>query len=430
MTRKLSKFILLAAVLGCTVCAWGAQRFPPPQFETDHTVPTSQHPNARDGVWDGIDTAVLAGSLVLASWLILKKRSRRWIIGLMLFAIFYFGFFRQGCVCPIGAIGNVTISIFDAEYALPWVVLAFFLLPLAMTLFWGRGFCAGVCPFGALQDLVLLKPVTIAPWAESGLRMIAWTYLALAVLFAATGAGLLICRYDPFVSFFRLGTNSSLWILGIGVILASLFIGRPYCRFLCPYGLLLRQCGRVSKHQVTVTPDDCIHCRLCEDACPFGVIHRPTAPWAENDLPRDRLRMVLLILLLPVLVGLGGWLGKQAIPALAEAHPVFLEYEELLLERTLSAQEVETWTGRMDRVRSQFGFGGMFVGGFLAFIAGGKLIESSIRKVRRDYEPDRAGCFGCGRCFNACPKHREKAKTRKKQLKKVTPLQEAKAESR
>lgn len=429
MMRSALKTLILLMVLLAAATAWSAQRFPPPQFETDYTMPPQHHPAARDGLWDSIDTAVLAAALVLASWLILRKRSRKWIVALMIFTIAYFGFFRLGCVCPIGAIGNVTVSIFDTEYSLPWVVPAFFLLPLAMTLFFGRGFCAGVCPLGALQDIVLLKPVKIAPWVESGLRMVAWTYLTLAVLFAATGAGLLICRYDPFISFFRLSTNSTLWLLGISMLLAALFIGRPYCRFLCPYGLLLRQCSRVSKYRVTVTPDDCIHCRLCEDACPFGVIHRPTAPWPERNLSRDRLRMVLLILLLPVWVVLGGWLGKQAIPALAESHPAFLEYEELRSDRVLSQEEEQEWQSRFADIRSQFALGGLFAGGFLALIAGGKLIDSSIRKVRRDYEPDRAGCFGCGRCFIACPKHREHVSGKQKKLNTVKELQESKAEA-
>ena len=114
-------------------------------------------------------------------------------------------------------------------------------------------------------------------WMETALRLGAWLYLALSVLYAATGSGLLICRYDPFIAFFRLSPNSLLWLLGLLFLAVGVFIGRPYCRFVCPYGLLLRQAGRLSRRHVTITPDECIHCRLCEDVCPFGAIDKPTA---------------------------------------------------------------------------------------------------------------------------------------------------------
>jgi Fe-S-cluster-containing hydrogenase component 2 len=53
-------------------------------------------------------------------------------------------------------------------------------------------------------------------------------------------------------------------------------IGRPYCRFLCPYGALLNLFSRVARRRVSITPDDCVICGLCENACPFDAIHEAT----------------------------------------------------------------------------------------------------------------------------------------------------------
>ena len=34
-------------------------------------------------------------------------------------ALAYFGFYREGCVCPIGAIQNVALGLASSEYAIP-----------------------------------------------------------------------------------------------------------------------------------------------------------------------------------------------------------------------------------------------------------------------------------------------------------------------
>ena len=275
----LNIFIVVFIAVFCAD-AFGLERFPPPEFDT-HQLPETEVPAPSSPLLEYLDSAVLAAVLILAAYLVLKKRNRRWIFSLMIFSMIYFGFYRKGCVCSIGAIGNVCLSIFDADYAMPITAVIFFILPLIVTLFFGRVFCGAVCPLGAIQDAVLLKPIAVPGWLEKSLRVMAYIYLAAAVLFAATGSAFVICRYDPFIGFFRASAGVNMVVLGICFLVVGIFVGRPYCRFLCPYGVILRQFSRLSKYRVTVTPDDCIKCRLCEDACPFGAIDKPTADFTE-----------------------------------------------------------------------------------------------------------------------------------------------------
>ena len=307
MTRLL-KLFLLSLVLCCTL-AWGIERFPPPDFEGGYTFPTTTTPGP-DAPWhEWLDVGVLIAALSVGTYLVLKKRSRAWVFGLMVFSLAYFGFYRKGCVCSIGAIQNVALTVFSSDYAIPLTALLFFVIPLVFTLFFGRIFCGSVCPLGAIQDLVLMKPMAVPKWLEAGLRMIAYTYLALSVLFAATGSAFLICRYDPFVAFFRLSGNMPVFVLGACFLVIGLFVARPYCRFVCPYGVLLRQCSRLSKWRVTITPTDCIACRLCEDACPFGAIDGPQPEWTPRDHAQGRRRLTTLLVALPVFVLLGAEWG-------------------------------------------------------------------------------------------------------------------------
>ena len=274
--RFITKFVF-PPVLSIGLSAFGEQRFPPPDFENGYQRPTSLTPPARGLPLQYLDVAVLAAALGAALWLIYKRRSRRGVYWLSLFSLAYFGFYRKGCICPIGSPQNIAFGLFNPGYAVPVSVIAFFVLPLAVALLAGRAFCAGVCPQGALQDLFLIKPLKVPVWLEHGLGVLPFLFLGAGVAYAATGTGFVICRYDPFVPLFRLSGSFFILSAGASFLLLGMFVGRPYCRFLCPYGALLKLASLVSKWRVRVTPDYCTQCRLCENSCPFGVIREPSA---------------------------------------------------------------------------------------------------------------------------------------------------------
>jgi NosR/NirI family nitrous oxide reductase transcriptional regulator len=410
--------IAIAVLLNLCAGASGELLFPPPEFQSDYVMPTTTTPHPHQDIYEYVDVAVLFVALSLASYLALKKRSRRATFVLMILSLIYFGFWRKGCVCPIGAIQNVVLSIFDTAYAVPIAVSLFFLLPLVFTLFFGRTFCASVCPLGAIQDLVLLRPLTVPYWLAAGLRILAYLYLSLAVLFAATGSAFLICRYDPFVAFFRFGGNLNILIVGVCFLLVGLFIGRPYCRFFCPYGVILRQFSRLSKWRVTITPNECIQCRLCEDSCPFGAIRSPAAEWTAVEYAKAKRRIALLILLLPVLTALCGWGGASLKNVTSRMHPTVRLAERIYIEEAgevndttdpstafrATGETIESLYKRASVIREQFTLGGWILGGFMGLVIAVKLAAVSVWRKRIDYEADRAGCFACGRCFKYCPR--------------------------
>jgi NosR/NirI family nitrous oxide reductase transcriptional regulator len=407
--------------------AAGVERFPPPEFESGYEIPSPTVPNPRQTTYEYIDCIVLLFALGVSSYLVLRKRSRRAIFVLMVLSLVYFGFWRKGCVCPIGAIQNVTLSLFDRDYVVPLVVGVFFVLPLAFTLFFGRAFCAAVCPLGAMQDLVLLRPMSLPNWLEGGLRLFAYVYLAAAVLFAATGSAFVICRYDPFVGFFRLSGNFNILVLGACFLAIGMFVGRPYCRFVCPYGVILRQLSRISKWKVTITPDECVQCRLCEDSCPFGAIREPTADWPEHYYQQSKKRLALLIILLPILMLLCGWIGSGLKPVTSRVHATVRLAERIYLEDAgkvegttdassafrATGEETEALYARASNIRDKFGLGGWLFGGFVGLMIGLKLLGVSVMRRRLDYEADRASCVACGRCFEYCPKEHARLKTMK-----------------
>lgn len=382
-----------------------------------HETPTTEFPEPRLGSLEYVDVGVLVAALALASYLALVRRSRRGLFCLAIISLAWFGFWREGCVCSIGSIQNVTLALFDPSYAVSLSVVAFFALPLVFTLFFGRTFCAAVCPLGAVQELVTVRPVRVPLWLEHTLGLLAYIYLGAAVLFAATGTAFIICEYDPFVSFFRLSGSANLLILGGSFLVIGVFVGRPYCRYFCPYGVLLRWLSWASKWHVKIPPEECIHCRLCEDACPYGAIREPTVEQSLPERARGRRRLVLLVALVPVLIVLGAWLGRSLADPLARMDPTLRLAEQVRLEETGQVTEridavrafyesgrpaEELYIDAIERQR-QFASAGWWLGLWVGAVVGAKLLHLSIRRRRVDYQPDRTGCVSCGRCYWYCP---------------------------
>jgi len=205
------------------------------------------------------------------------------------------------------------------------------------------------------------------------------------------------------------------------LLIIGFFVGRPYCRFLCPYGVILRQLSRLSKWRVKITPTDCNQCKLCEDACPYGAIKTPVPEWPEATYTRDKRRLAWFLLLLPVLITLGSWAGNGLAPLVARTHPTIALAERVWTEENQQAEGTtnasqffrssgETISSLYNHaavIRSRFEKGGWYFGGFLGLILGGKLILLSLRPRQRDYEAERAGCVSCGRCFKYCPEEKE-----------------------
>jgi NosR/NirI family transcriptional regulator, nitrous oxide reductase regulator len=424
---------VLAILLLSVFTALAEQRFPPPDFESGHQLPITTTPPARAVFYQYLDVAVLGASLAVATWLVFKKRSRSGLVGLSIFSVIYFGFWRKGCICAIGSVQNVALALADRSYALPLAVTAFFLLPLLFALFAGRVFCAGVCPHGALQDLLLLKPIKLPSWLEQGLSVLPFVWLGAGLLFAATGSSFLICQYDPFVPIFRMNGRILMVLTGAGLLLLGTVVGRPYCRFLCPYGALLKLGAVVSKWRVRVTPDYCTQCRLCESSCPFGAMREPQTVKPEPAaLAADRRRLAWLLLLLPLLLVAGGGVGWLFSRPAARLHPTVSladrldaqsdtqapdpglpkpavdslrsdgsSPEALALARAQQApQEIRA---AADAVKNSFSPGGVLFGGWVGLVIAVKLINLSLRRLRTDYEPDRGSCVACARCFDYCP---------------------------
>ena len=418
MNKRYIPYVLLLILLLWHAVLFAQERFPRPEFESGYVYPEHQMPLQRSIVWEYIDVGVLIAALSVTAWLALKKRSRQGLIWMSVFSLAYFGFFREGCICAVGSVQNVSLALFNSSYTIPLTALLFFLIPLIFALLFGRVFCAGVCPLGAIQELTGIKPVKLPKTVESIMTAIPFVYLALAVLFSALQSEFIICRYDPFVGIFRLDASYTMIIFGILLLLAGVFINRPYCRYLCPYGVLLNLFSRFAGKHLTITPAECTNCRLCEEeACTYGAIIPSNNEQEKEDPVRSRKRFLAYLLLIPVFVVAGGFLFYNLAPGLAKVHRDVRLAQEIRIENEKGIEAVSKAataykeTGQTDEelfanemaLISRFRKASPWAGAFLGLALGIGLVSLTVIRKRTEYKPHQGKCFSCGRCFKYCP---------------------------
>ena len=139
-------------------------------------------------------------------------------------------------------------------------------------LVFGRIFCSSLCPLGALQELASLAPVPKlrlrAKTALYAIRFVVLGIIIVAAVFFSVNILVFVGVPGLFSLAFTVGT-----LVMLGLLVLSLFLYRPFCRILCPYGALLSLAGLGSRFRLRRNPS-CIECGKCEFACPVDEAKR------------------------------------------------------------------------------------------------------------------------------------------------------------
>lgn len=395
-------------------------RFPKPDFESGYQYPELHYALPSETLWVILDIFLLIALMGIVTWAVFRNRTRKPILLVSVISVAYFGFFRSGCVCSIGSIQNISLALVDPGYQLPLSVLLFFLLPIVFAFFFGRVFCAGVCPFGALQELVNVKNYRISRAVTTTLEVIPWLYLIFAVFYAVTRSSFIICRFDPFIGIFRLGGDIGLLLFGALLLVMSVFTGRPFCRFLCPYGALLSLFSSVSIWRIRLTGKECINCELCHNACPVDAIKPPYSNKVKESRQQGVRRLVIYFLILPLMTVAGAVLLRTASADLSRANKDVHLYD-LVMQQEADPQdelslELEAFYGqgrtlddlteKYQKVQADFKRYATIAGALIGLVLGLTLINLSVKRTRKQYRIDPAACVACGKCFSYCPQNK------------------------
>jgi len=239
--------------------------------------PPVQRLAAPRALWQRwVDVGILTVLLLLGSALLFYRKARPWTIFLMLVSLLVLGFLRYGCICPVGATGNIVIGLsYINTVTLSIFTVLFFVLPLLCALVFGRVFCGTVCPFGVIQDLLARKTVQIPRIIDRILGIGKYVVLGIVIYYAVRAVGLPLCKYDPFIAILRRSGSSQQWMLACGILVLSVFVARPFCRWICPYAVLLHWLSKIAVFRRYINTDTCISCGKCQKVCPNNSIAVP-----------------------------------------------------------------------------------------------------------------------------------------------------------
>lgn len=193
--------------------------------------------------------------------------------------------------CPIGAL---QAAVGGVHHHFPFYVLGMLML-FGVVL--GRVVCGLLCPFGLVQDLLHKIPVPklrVPRRVDHPARLVKYFVLLVFVLllpaFAGTEQGITppyFCAYLCPAGTLEggiplLALNPALrdlagalfgWktLVLATVAVASMFLHRPFCRYLCPLGAFYSLFNRFSFYQMSLDRHKCVGCGSCEQVCPMAV---------------------------------------------------------------------------------------------------------------------------------------------------------------
>ena len=224
-------------------------------------------------LWILIKFVLWVGVVVIATVLLHRRKASSrvrliFLIGGVLLFGFVFGWIIKDGVNPnpvFSVRSLLTFALVRRQFMLPVAVM----LAALLLIVWisSKSICGWGCQLGLLQDLLhrIPLPKWKPPfWLSNGARLVAFG----ALVGGLVGWGLdWIGIIDPF-EIFQFNLTPWIGLFSAAVLGASLFVYRPWCQFLCPFGLLGWLAEQVSLFRPRINREACKECKLCIRACP------------------------------------------------------------------------------------------------------------------------------------------------------------------
>jgi NAD-dependent dihydropyrimidine dehydrogenase PreA subunit len=207
---------------------------------------------------------------------IIPQGRRKFYLG----AVALFGVILGSDPSPMGTVKDAIVLLGAKGVVFPPRLIA---LTIFLLLVWvaNKFICSWGCQLGTLQDLIfrfnrtgedkksIFKQYKVPFAVTNGVRVAVFTFFTLIAFLWTMDV---IDPIDPFKIYKP--TVLGIWggtFLG-GLLLASLFVYRPWCHLFCPFGLMGWVVEKISVFKIQVNYESCIACEACARACPSTVM--------------------------------------------------------------------------------------------------------------------------------------------------------------
>lgn len=188
-------------------------------------------------------------------------------------------------ICPFGGVVSfwnlVSLGTLVKKVHESSVVLA--VIGLFLALLFGPVICGWICPFGTFQEWIgkLGRKIFkkrynhfITAKLDRVLRYTRYLVLIWVSYMTVISGKLIFQDYDPYYALFNFWRGevaiSGLVLLGI-VMLLSLLVERPFCKYACPYGAFQGVFNLFRVFKIRRVEATCISCNACTRACPMNI---------------------------------------------------------------------------------------------------------------------------------------------------------------
>lgn len=185
--------------------------------------------------------------------------------------------------CPFGGVEALHAYLTEGDLPCSLGISNFYILigVLVITLLMRRAFCGYMCPIGTLSEWLGqgaircgLRPAQVSPHVDSVVALLKYVVLAILLFFTLRTGELVFRGYDPCYALIgRHGDDILVWayvVAGV-IVLGSLLVTMPFCRWLCPLGAVLNPFSRFGLGRINRNEATCIGCDECNKACPMAI---------------------------------------------------------------------------------------------------------------------------------------------------------------
>lgn len=163
---------------------------------------------------------------------------------------------------------SIALSIYGLDIAPVWAIII-------LTITFGAYDCGWVCAFGSIQEFirkfgkkVIKKTISIPRKIDRYLL-----YIRYITFFVSLGYIIELLDGRRTLSAIVSGKDVNLpfIIIMLSFLLISLFIDRPFCKYICPKGATYGLFGMARLFMINRNKENCINCKLCTKNCQMGI---------------------------------------------------------------------------------------------------------------------------------------------------------------